>query len=162
LEDKTAAIQSFHCPTTVKELQGFLGMMNFYSCFLPGAARTPLTEALRGMRAGGEGQRHHWLVGSHGEGVLGGEGRLVAAGTQAHPSLTAELGLEMDAASSHVGPALQQRRRARQPGSHLGFFSRKINFVQSKYSTFDWELWAAFSRIGLPLYAGGAAFHSIH
>jgi hypothetical protein len=29
--------------------------------------------------------------------------------------------LEMDAASSHVGPALQQRRRARQPGSHLGF-----------------------------------------
>ena len=37
-------------PHTVKELQNFLGVMNFYWRFVPGAARLhrPLTEALKG------------------------------------------------------------------------------------------------------------------
>ena len=38
-------------PTTTKELQRFLGMVNFYRRFLPVAAHTlqPLTEALKGI-----------------------------------------------------------------------------------------------------------------
>ncbi len=44
------AIQRHPRPTTVKELQGFLGTINFYRCFVPVAARIlkPLTDVLRG------------------------------------------------------------------------------------------------------------------
>jgi hypothetical protein len=40
----------FPPPQVVKQLQQFLGMVNFYRRFLPGIARTlqPLTDALRG------------------------------------------------------------------------------------------------------------------
>ena len=34
-----AAVVNFPRPTTVKELLGFLGMINFYRWFLPGAAK---------------------------------------------------------------------------------------------------------------------------
>jgi len=48
LQERVAAIQRFQRPTTVKELQGFLGLINFYRRFIPGAALTllPLTAAL--------------------------------------------------------------------------------------------------------------------
>ena len=44
------AIEAVTAPTTPKELQRFLGMVNFYRRFLPTAACTlqPLTEALKG------------------------------------------------------------------------------------------------------------------
>jgi hypothetical protein len=43
-------------PTTIKELQVFLGLVNFYRRFLPGVAVTlrPLTDALRGSRPASE------------------------------------------------------------------------------------------------------------
>jgi hypothetical protein len=45
-----AAVVNFPRPTTVKELLGFLGMVNFYCWFLPGAAKVLklLTDCLRG------------------------------------------------------------------------------------------------------------------
>jgi hypothetical protein len=43
------ALAAFPQPMSVKELQRFLGIINFYRCFLPGIAGTlrPLTDALR-------------------------------------------------------------------------------------------------------------------
>jgi hypothetical protein len=48
------AVTGFPRPSTVKELQMFLGMVNFYSRFLPGVARAlrPLTDCLRGCPKG--------------------------------------------------------------------------------------------------------------
>ncbi len=46
LAAKVAAITSLHRPSTVKELLRFLGMVNYYRCFLPAAARV-LTDATR-------------------------------------------------------------------------------------------------------------------
>jgi transposase InsO family protein len=45
------ALQRLPVPTDVKGLQRFLGLINFYSRFLPGiaATRLPLTDALRGL-----------------------------------------------------------------------------------------------------------------
>ncbi len=60
--------------------------------------------------------------------------------------LLAKLGLMVDASSTHVGAALQQRRGGG-VWEPLGFFSRKLNTAQSKYSVFDRELWAVFSGI---------------
>jgi cleavage and polyadenylation specificity factor subunit 1 len=50
LPDRVQAIMDHPEPVTVKDLQNFLGVMNFYRRLVPAAARThkPLTEALRG------------------------------------------------------------------------------------------------------------------
>ena len=54
LADKVEALRRHPCPTTVKELQQFLGLLNFYRRFIPGAAKTlaPLTEELKGSPSG--------------------------------------------------------------------------------------------------------------
>jgi hypothetical protein len=50
LPESVSAVTDFPRWSTVKELQMFLGMVNFYRRFLPGAARAlkPLTDCLRG------------------------------------------------------------------------------------------------------------------
>ena len=50
LPGRVQAIADHPAPTNIKELQNFLGVMNFYRRFVPGAARLhrPLTEALKG------------------------------------------------------------------------------------------------------------------
>ncbi len=54
LKKHLAAITKFRPPSTVKELQAFLGLINFYCRFLPGIAKTllPLTELLKGGKPG--------------------------------------------------------------------------------------------------------------
>jgi hypothetical protein len=54
LQSHVAAVRDFPPPSTIRELQGFLGMVNFYRRFLPGIAHTiaPLTDALKGERKG--------------------------------------------------------------------------------------------------------------
>ncbi len=53
LADKVAAIAKHPLPNTVRELQQFLGMLNFYRSFLPSAARllALLTDSLKGAPA---------------------------------------------------------------------------------------------------------------
>ncbi len=50
LQRHVQAISDFPPPQDVKQLQQFLGMLNFYRHFLPGIARTPqpLVDALKG------------------------------------------------------------------------------------------------------------------
>ena len=50
LPEKVEAITHLKKPKTIKGLQGFVGMINFYRRFIPVAARTmtPLFEALTG------------------------------------------------------------------------------------------------------------------
>ncbi len=98
LEDKTAAIRAFPRPTTVKELQGFLGTVNFYRRFIPGAAKilAPLTNALKG---GGKGSIAIGWSPAMEAAFLAAKASLVSAATLAHPSPSAELGLMVDASS---------------------------------------------------------------
>ena len=54
--------------------------------------------------------------------------------------------LSVDASGTHVGAALQQEvsSGSLQP---LGFFSRKLNTAEQKYSAFDRELLAVYAAI---------------
>jgi Reverse transcriptase (RNA-dependent DNA polymerase) len=50
LDSHVTAIKEFPTPTTPKQLQRFLGLLNFYRRFLPNAAAVlcPLTDSLKG------------------------------------------------------------------------------------------------------------------
>jgi hypothetical protein len=59
LPDHVEAVTKFPRPSTVKELQGFLGLKNFYRLFIPAAASIlkPLTDSLKGGPKGGGADR---------------------------------------------------------------------------------------------------------
>jgi hypothetical protein len=54
LPQYVSAVVDFPQPSTVKELQAFFGMLNFYRRFLPAIANIlrPLTDSLRGGKKG--------------------------------------------------------------------------------------------------------------
>jgi hypothetical protein len=65
LADRVAAIKQFPPPNTVKELQSFLGLINFYRRFIQSAAKLllPLTAVLKGSPACSK--RLQWTVEMH-------------------------------------------------------------------------------------------------
>jgi hypothetical protein len=141
LRDNVQVILDFPKPTDCKSLQRFLGMINFYRRFLPGAARTlrPLTAALSGNP-----KTLPWTPNME-TAFAAAKKALVAAVPLSHPLLGVVLSLAADASDTHVGAVLQQ-----QVGQHwqpLGFFCKKLSKSEVNYSTFDRELLAAVSGI---------------
>jgi hypothetical protein len=57
-----------------------------------------------------------------------------------HPSPTATLALHVNASSSQIRAALHQRPQGHSTWQPLGFFSRKLEATQAKWSAFDREL----------------------
>ena len=99
LPSHVAAIQEFPCSTIIKELQAFLGMVNFYRRFLPSIARTlqRLTDALRGGRKGAD--RLEWLAAMDAA-FAGAKQSLLTATHLAHPTVGAELSVVVDASAT--------------------------------------------------------------
>lgn len=141
LPEKVEAVTHFPEPSTVKGLQEFIGMVNFYRRFLPHAANTmlPLFEALKGkakklswndtMRKAFEDTK-----------------KLLADATMlAHPRHDAQLSLASDASDHAVGAVLQQF--VNNGWIPLAFFSNKLKSSEQKYSTFDRELLALYLGI---------------
>ncbi len=136
-----AAVQD--CPplTDIKQLQRFLGLINFYRRFLPAVACTlqPLTDLLKGSP-----KVLLWSTAAE-PAFIAAKAALVAAVPLCHPAPNAVLSLAVDASDSHVGGVLQQQcGRGWQP---LAFYSKKLSSTEIRYSTFDRELLAAFLTI---------------
>jgi hypothetical protein len=64
-----------------------------------------------------------------------------------HPDPWALLAVHVDASASHVGAALHQRAKGYPAWQPLGFFSRKLDMAQQKWSAFDRELFACVEGI---------------
>jgi hypothetical protein len=141
LPKHVAAVQDCPPPTDVKQLQRFLGLINFYRRFLPAVARTlqPLTDLLKGSP-----KVLLWSSAADAAFVAA-KAALVAAVPLCHPAPNAVLSLSVDASDSHVGGVLQQQ--VGKGWKPLAFFSKKLAPPELKYSTFDRELLAAFSTI---------------
>lgn len=146
LPDKVAAIAGHPAPNNVKELQQFLGMINFYRKYLPAAARflCPLTNALKGGPSGST--LLTWTPEMQ-TAFETAKATLAAATCLAHPVPNATLSLVCDASSSHVGAVLQQQLPNQSDFQPLGFFSKKLDKPQLAYSAFDRELFAAYAAI---------------
>jgi hypothetical protein len=140
------AVEKRPLPRTVKELQVFLGLVNFYRRFLPGVAVTlrPLTDALRGNKAASE--ELTWTREME-DSFLEAKASLSRATWLGHPSPTAHLALHVDASSSHIGAALHQQLKGHSTWQPLVFFSRKLEVGQAKWSAFDRELLACVEGI---------------
>ena len=146
LPSKVSAIQRHSLPVTVKDMQQFLGMLNFYRKFIPAAAQLlqPLTDCLRGGLAGSA--VISWTDAME-MAFAAAKSSLAAAAVLAHPITNAQLSLAVDASNTPLGAVLQQRRPGSACWEPLGFFSRKLDKAESSYSAFDRELLAAFSGI---------------
>jgi RNase H-like domain found in reverse transcriptase len=135
------ALMQLPVPEDVKQLQLFLGLINFYRRFIPGVAAIlkPLTDALRGK------PKRLVVTNDMQQAVAAAKAALSSAAHLAHPAPTATLLLATDTSDSHVGAVLQQLE-----GQHwlpLAFFSQKLTATQVNYSTFDRELTAIFAAI---------------
>ena len=106
LPARLAAINKFPLPKTVKGLQTFLGMANFYRRFLKDAALLlrPLTDALQGGVAGKLAWTPEMLAAFE-----SGKRAVLNAAELAHPEPYADVSLAVDAWGSHIGAVLQQQ-----------------------------------------------------
>ena len=57
------------------------------------------------------------------------------------------MALMVDASAAHIGAALQQRESATAAWQPLGFFSKKLDATQQRYSAYDRELLACVQGI---------------
>jgi hypothetical protein len=140
------AVEKRPPPTTVKELQVFLGLINFYRRFIPGAASIlkPLTDALRGSKASQEAVAWSPALEASFEAA---KRALSGATWLGHPDQDALLALHVDASASPVGAAFHQRAKGYPAWQPLGFFLRKLDMAQQKWSAFDRELFACVEGI---------------
>ncbi|BHF60865.1 hypothetical protein SprV_0100383400 [Sparganum proliferum] len=141
LPSKAAAIRDFPPPTSKRQLQRFLGMVNFYRRFLPNCADTilPLTSLLSGSK------RTFELTPAALTSFEQVKDLLVDAALLTHFHADAPISLMVDASNVAVGAVLQQSL----PDSTvpLAFFSKKLSKAETRYSTFGRELLAAYLAV---------------
>ncbi len=131
LPRQVEAVKAFARPRDVKQLQCFLGIINFYRRFIPkaGAILKPLTDSLIGSP-----KSLAWTPAMD-SAFSAAKAALVAAVPLVHPNSNAEIFLACDALATHG---------ACRP---LSFFSRKLSPPELKYSAFDCELLAVYSLV---------------
>lgn len=141
---RVTAIQEFPRPTVIKELQAFLGVINFYHRFVPAAARLlhPLNSALVGRPA--RTSRVKWTT-TMDKAFQDAKKALASATLLVHPRTDAPTAVTVDASDSAIGGVLEQFIDGL--WRPLAFFSRKLQPAQTKYSAFDRELLAAHAAI---------------
>ena len=141
LPDKVAAVRRLERPRSVKSLQRFLRLVNFYRRFLPQIAATmrPLTDALAGAP-----RQLNWSPEMTKAFELT-KKCLADATMLVHPVADAELRVNTNASSRAIAGAIHQVVHGRlQP---LGFFSRRTTPAESRYSAYDLELLAVYSTV---------------
>jgi RNase H-like domain found in reverse transcriptase/Integrase zinc binding domain/Integrase core domain len=117
-----AVVEKFPRPDDLKQLQRFLGLLNYYRRFVPGLARIlcPLTDATAGKPKG----RLLWTLAMTAS-FLAAKKALAAAVPLHFLDSEAELSMAVDASDSHV---LQQRRGG--GWLPLSFFSKKLSAAE--------------------------------
>ena len=145
LPDKVTPILNYPQPKNIKELQRFLGFLNFFRRFLPNIAQfqTVLNNYLKGAKKNDK-TKIDWS--DKAEEEFQTCKKLIAnAVLLAHPKPDSKLILHVDASDIAIGGALSQMvANELQP---LAFFSRKLSQTERNYSAYDRELLAAYSSI---------------
>jgi len=144
LPERVSDIHKWPLPSTKKGLQRLLGSVNFYHRFIPHAAQlqSPLYALASTVR-----KKDGPLVWNQDarEAFEKCKQALADTVTLVHPRHDTPLRLSTDASSTATGAVLEQCADGIwQP---LGFFSRKLSPAQTRYSTYDRELLAAYQAV---------------
>ena len=141
LPTKVEAIKKVKPPTTIKELQRFLGMINYYRRFIKAAAHHlfHLFEAL-----GSKPKRLLWSPEMQASFDAIKEA-LAKATMLHHPDPSLPLSLTTDASDVAIGAVIEQR--GPQGWEPLAFFSKKLGDSQQKWSPYDRELHAVHKAV---------------
>ena len=141
LPEKVKAIQTTNAPTTIKELQRFLGMVGYYRKNLRNAAHhmDHLFQALAGKP-----KKLNWTADCEAAFQTIKE-ELAKATMLRHPLPNATLAITTDASKVAIGGVLEQRGKF--GWEPLAFFSARLNPRERKWPPFDRELLAAFKSI---------------
>lgn len=149
MPERVEPIQKCELPKTVKELQRFLGLLNYYRRAVKHAAhvQAPLNEMLKGNK-GKRNRRLDWSEDQK-SAFEACKTQLSEATLLAHPDPEAHLTLYTDASDTAIGATLNQLRKTENEPSlePLAFFSSKLSTAQKKWSTFDRELYAIYAAI---------------
>ena len=141
LPDRVTAIRATTPPTTIKELQRWLGMVGYYRRFIPNAATHlfHLFEALKGKP-----KTLDWTRQCQ-ESFDATKEALAKATLLFHPRPGAQLALTTDASSTAVGGVLEQRGPL--GWEPLAFYSSKLKPNEVHWPPYDRELLGAFKGI---------------
>ena len=137
-DEKIKAVKDYPQPTSNKELQRYLGLVNYYHRFIPHYAEIlrPLYELLKG-------RPKEFTWGADQENAFNrSKSELASSTCLHHPNPNARIILTTDASSTAVGAVLEQVvNNCIQP---LAFFSKQLRPNERNYSTFDRELLAVY------------------
>ncbi|CAH8564643.1 unnamed protein product [Dicrocoelium dendriticum] len=141
LPDKIQALKDYPAPSSFKQLRRFLGLVNYYRRFIPNCASIvqPMTDLLRGK------QRSFHFADDAKLSFEKLKDAISNIALLAHPDTSASLSLTTDASDTAVGAVLQQLIDRR--WIPLGFFSKRLQPAESRYSTFGRELLAIYLGI---------------
>ena len=141
LSEKVRAVEQFQQPKTVKSLERFLGMLNFYRRFLPNIAGVlrPLTDALTGA------PKHLTWTDRMTSSFREAKVRLARATLLFHPQSNAQLTLRTDASKRAIAGVLHRVVGGQE--QPLAFFSQRMTAAESRYSAYDLELLAIYSSM---------------
>uniref|UniRef100_A0A673W8Q5 Gypsy retrotransposon integrase-like protein 1 n=1 Tax=Salmo trutta TaxID=8032 RepID=A0A673W8Q5_SALTR len=141
--DRVKAVRNWPTPTTVKEVQRFLGFANYYRRFIRGFGQVaaPITSLLKGGPV-----RLRWST--EAEGAFKKLKTLFTdAPVLAHPDPSLAFIVEVDASEAGVGAVLSQRSGTPSKLRPCAFFSRKLSSAERNYDVGDRELLAVVKAL---------------
>lgn len=148
-QERITVINQFECPNTVKKLQRFIGMINYYHRFIPKLAKIliPLHNLIANCTKSKRKNAQPFQWNDDCQKAFEVAKLALAKSTLlVHPKKRkCKLSLTTDASQGAIGSVLQQFQNGNwQP---LGFFSKKLQPNEVKYSTLDRELLAIYLSI---------------
>ena len=129
--EKVIKVMEWKKPDTVKGLQAFLGLANYYRAFVGNFAHT--AKPLYGLIKPGDNKQAIEWEPHHQEAFDKLKMSLLRAPTLHFPDLNKPFHLTTDASGVAIGAVLEQE------GKPLGFFSRALNSAERNYPTYERE-----------------------
>ena len=137
LEEKVQAIRNFPLPATQRKLREFIGLLNFYRCFIPNCATIiqPLHSLLKLTKRPSD--KPEWTNTTMAA-FSKIKNALANSSLLCHPTPDAPTSIMTDASDVAVGAVLQQHINGQ--WCPLSFFSKALKPAEIRYSTFDREI----------------------
>lgn len=146
-EDRIKTINEFPIPTSIRHIQRFIGMINYYHRFIPNLASilTPIQAHLTHLLKKPKSKKNFFWPQHLNESFNKVKTAMSNAILLTHPTENGKISLVTDASDTAVGSVLQQHDGT--SWKPLAFFSKKLTPTESRYSTFDRELLAIYLSV---------------